>query len=398
MANETRPEEASPVGEARREAWRAWGVWALFLAVVLAVKWGEAPRPEAVFSIYRNAALRFGAGEPLYAGGRFLYFPTAAALFAPLTELPYALGAGLWRSLNLVVFAAGVQALCRSLPGGGQKMLVPVSLVSAALAWSAARHGQMTLCMGGCMMLGAAAVQRAGEQRAALWLALGVALKPHALALQLVVAAGSRPAFAYFGLASLGAVLLLFVGRDGGYVLAQLATLPQIFELRMDWGDQRPSPHVFGLLATLGIVVSTFTRNVLRVACALAVLEACRRLRRGAGPEGVALPLYALSTFAILLLGHGTERSTYALMAPVLGIALFRARHEGRRAATLACAGVLVACLVSHPLARLFPGTPLTMLKPLACCALLWILAQRRAARVASSWIVRPVLPGSNDT
>src|SRR5581483_10676606 len=83
----------------RTTALAAWGL----VLLAIAVRTGFAPHVHSVFPIYQRAGLSWLAGTDVYetTGDPFRYSPLVAALFAPLSVLPDAIGDLLWRSVNV---------------------------------------------------------------------------------------------------------------------------------------------------------------------------------------------------------------------------------------------------------------------------------------------------------
>ena len=81
---------------------------------------------------------------------------------------------------------------------------------------------------------------------------------------------------------------------------------------------------------------------------------------------------------AHLLFGFGTatERNTFALIAPVLGLAGAMAWRSRKRGALTLVGALTLLMLLSHTLQHAFPQTVLAMAKPLACVVLFVWLAR----------------------
>lgn len=354
-----------------------WAAWIGFVVLVVAVKFDVAPSAGNVFNIYREAAIRWSQGLDLYpADLYFNYLPSAAVLFLPWTWLPFEIGGALWRAINLLVFALGLARVCDVLETrhGNQVVYFPIAtLFAITMAWSAARYGQMTLAMAGLMMLAVASLQRGDNWRAALFLAVAIGLKPPAIVLALVVIAvfpGVRVPALFF---SLAIVTLPFLFQSADYVFEQYRAVPEMLLARATriW----PYPHVFGLLDSIGISTIAGQRTIVRVTTGLLVLGACWRVRRSNLPPGVSYYLYALPAAYILLLGEGTEHNTYAMMAPIMGLAMALALHERRKGTVITLAAMWLITVLSHTLMRSLPNVPLmAMLKPLVCVGLMAVL------------------------
>ena len=91
------------------------------------------------------------------------------------------------------------------------------------------------------------------------------------------------------------------------------------------------------------------------------------RLKQRAPAVGASLTLYGLATCYILLFGTATERNTFAMLAPVIGLAAATAWQTKDRDLLGFVAVVAWIMLLSHTLQRAFPHTALAMAKPFAC-------------------------------
>jgi alpha-1,2-mannosyltransferase len=353
----------------------AWIVWACFALLIVIVRLDSVPSLENVFTIYREAGLRWLGGRDLYSAEfRFNYFPPSALLFAAWSWLPFQLGGALWRIANIAVFALGVRRLSRA---SERRPLATrfftATVVTVVLSASAARYGQMTLAMSGFMMAAVADAEGGALWRAALYAALAVALKPLAVVLVLLLLV-IYPRLSWRMIIALALVFLLpFLFQHPSYVWQQYAAVPDMLATRA--GQQFEWQHVFGLLETLGWTATNAQETAIRGASALFVLFLCWRARRHVPDIGVALFIYALATCYILLFGSGTERNTYAMMTPVVGL-LFATAWDARDRRLLGLMTAVIAImLLSHTLQHAFPHTAFAMAKPVACLMLAaWLI------------------------
>lgn len=363
----------------------AWILWACFALLIVIVRLDSVPSIENVFTVYREAGLRWLAGQDLYSAQfRFNYFPPAAVLFAAWSSLPFQLGGALWRVADIAVFAFGVWRLSNSSeePRSSTRFFI-ATVVTVILSASAARYGQMTLAMSGFMMAAVADVERGALWRAAAYAALAVALKPLAVVLVLLLLA-IYPRLSWRLIITLALFFLLpFLFQHSDYVWRQYVAVPAMLATRA--GQRYEWQHVFGLLDTLGWTATSAQETVIRGASAVFVLFLCWRVRQRAPDIGVALPIYALATCYILLFGSGTERNTYAMMTPVVGLVTAKALDSQDRRLLVLMSSVIAIMWLSHALQRAFPHTALAMAKPVACLILaawlVWIAlrAQRSA-------------------
>jgi len=362
----------------------AWLLWAAFAALVVVVKFDVAPSPGNVFNIYRETGFRWREGLDLYpAELYFNYFPSAALFFVPWTWLPFDIGGAIWRAANIGIFALGLWRFTSvtELPGLAslaRSAFLVASLFTIALCWSAARYGQITLMMAGLMMMAVADVQRGGVWRAAIFASVAVALKPHAMALLLVLSA-IYPRLLWRALIVCAVLTLLpFLFQDPRYVFDQYAFIPEMLQTRSERTD-RIFAHIFDLLGSISLVTSNLQQALVRLISAIFVLFLCWRTVKRKPSPGVAFYLYAFTSCYILLLGAGIEPNTYAMMGPIIGLLAVCTWTAGRRSYFVTLCVMTAATLLSHTLSKAFPShTVMGMTKPLVCLILLvlvWRLA-----------------------
>jgi hypothetical protein len=226
--------------------------------------------------------------------------------------------------------------------------------------------------MSGLMMAAVAEVESGALWRAAILIALAVALKPLALVLALVLVAIYPRLLSRTTIAVALFFLLPFLFQHTDYVLRQYADVPTMLAAR---SHQRYEwQHLFGLLGKLGWETSNAQENVITGATAVFVLFLCWRVRQRAPAVGIAVTLYGLATCFILLFGTATERNTFAMLAPIIGLAAAMAWHTRDRDLLGFFSAVAWIMLLSHTLQRAFPHTALAMAKPFACLLLfVWL-------------------------
>jgi hypothetical protein len=360
-------------------------LWACFALLVLLSKLDSTDSIENVLTVYRAAGLRWEHGQDLYpAEFRFNYFPPSAVFFAAFSWLPFGLAGALWRTANIAVFALGLWRIsaCGERPVPATRFLI-ATVVTVLSSASAARYGQMTLAMSGLMMAAVADVENGALWRAAVFAALAVALKPLALVLALLLVAIYPRLLWRTAIALVVFFLLPFLFQHTDYVLAQYAAVPAMLATRAqqlyEW------QHIFGLFGKLGWAVTDAQRLLLTCVGAVGVLLLGWRVRQRAPRIGIALSLYALATCYILLFGSATERNTYAMMAPTIGLAAAMAWHTRDRGLLALMSALTLITLLSHTLQHAFPHTALAMAKPFACVVLL-------------GWLVRIVIRAGAET
>ena len=362
-----------------------WGMWIVYAAAAAAVRLSHPANNSVVYYVYLSGGMRFVAGEELYdgTGNNFVYPPTAALPFLPLSYLPYVLGGAIWRMTNLLVFGWGAIRLARTTEGPRGTLLI-TSFLTMLLSWSAARHGQMTLIMAGFMMLGVAQLHATHWWRSAASLAVSMALKQLSIPLLLVAGFVHRELRGRLLLCVVLAFLSPFLFQSWSYVASQYEGVPEMMRLLAERNsrDRTVFVHLFSLLETCGLSLGDQAQLVVRALLALVTLAVCVVARkRGASCEW-AFYLYSFVICYALLMNPVAERNTYAIMTPALGIAVAHTTLGGRHNAAIVLWGLVTLFLVSHTLTRALPGTPLSLTKPIACLAfaglVAWHLFRRR--------------------
>jgi hypothetical protein len=293
---------------------------ALFVAATISTLAG---RPRDVTHHYRSAAQHWFRGEPLYenTGHGFLYFPQAAILFAPFACLPPDAGEIVWRAVILAVFAAGVCRLAR-LAGrtAGLDFFPLTTMFCLPLAFSSERNGQATLIMAGLMMLAAVDLVDRRWWRAAVYLSLGLAIKPLCLVMVLLAAA-LYPATIWRMAICIGLLALMpFLTAEPSYVVSQYLNCSQMLQQAVDRGREANWAQLFGMLQVAGIQVPAVWQSVLRLLAAGATLALLWTARRRLPSEWAGTYCYVLAVCFLMLFNPRTENNSYSALAPAIGI------------------------------------------------------------------------------
>lgn len=361
---------------ARRPLWTAWAGWAaLFLATAAMIVAGSV---RTVVPSYRIAALNWFAGRGLYDGtgvGGFVYFPQAAILFAPFAVFSQTAGEVLWRLAIISVLALGIRGFAR-LAGerSGRDLFPMMTLVSIPLAWDCARNGQATLALTGLMLLSIVDVARGRWWRAALWLSLGVAVKPLAIVLVLLIAAVERPMTWRLLLGMTAVALAPFLTQHPAYVMQQYSACIQNMTTAAHVGVvARGWTTPFAALQVVGIDVAERIQTAVRLIAAFGTLTLCFLVKRQRDLVRSAVYVYSLAILYLMLFSPRTENNTYAMLGPAIGVFLAQAFViEKRFAAGIVLGGIAVALLGSRLLEHLLtPHAATSWVPPLmaACFA-----------------------------
>jgi alpha-1,2-mannosyltransferase len=361
-----------------KAAWAGWVVLAVATAVIIAMGSGR-----TVVPAYREGAVYWLAGTKLYwhlGVGGFVYLPQAAVLFIPFALLPVMAGEMLWRFVIIGVFALGIFRFAGLARGRSEKEWFPLmTLVSLPLAWDCARNGQATLAMTGLMLLAVTDVARERWWRAAVWIALGISVKPLVVVLALLVMAIHRPLSWRVPAALAVAALVPFLTQRPGYVMEQytlfwksLTTAVHVGAVDKGWTTP------FNALQVLGVVVPEKVQTVLRVTAAFGTLALCWLSRRRHDAVRSAVFLFSFAVVYLMLFSPRTENNTYAMLGPVIGVFLAgAAARDTRKWEGALLSGIAFAILGGRMIERLAtPHAGASWVSPLmASCLAGYLLA-----------------------
>lgn len=164
----------------------ALGLVLCALAVIIQRYWREIPLDVAVYW-EAGERMRLGGAE-LYdpptdknnGVGRFIYPPTFAVLFAPLTFLPRWAGYAAWGVIQLGVIALALHALaklCRVEPARRADFWLMALLAVFGAAWETVREGQVNFIVLAVLAHGLWRVSAGRAFEGGIWLALAAHLK-----------------------------------------------------------------------------------------------------------------------------------------------------------------------------------------------------------------------------
>jgi hypothetical protein len=368
-------------GRDRRAESYAWLGWAAMFMASAAIIVHDSSR--SVVPAYRIAAGWWIKGMRLYelSGiGGFTYLPQAAILFTPLALLPAAAAEVLWRLVSISLFALALRGFSRLLPQAqGSDFFPLMTLVSIPLVWDCARNGQATLIMTAFMLLAVTDIARCRWWRATLWLALGVAVKPLAIVLVLLVLVVDRPMTWRVTVGMVALALSPFLAQHAAYVVEQYRACFENMKISAHIGTvARGWTTPFTALRVAGADVPETVQNAIRLAAAPATLVLCYIGRRRFEPGRSAVFVYSLAALYLILFSPRTENNTYAMLAPSLGVFLAAGFLPEKSAGGWLLAGATLALVASRSIERLVaPRAEQIWLSPLLAACFAFYLVVR---------------------
>ena len=295
----------------------AWGVF----AAVASAKVVVSPLNHNSYAPYELGARLYWADLNMYeySANEFRYGPAFAVAFSPLTVLPAQLGGLVWLWLNLVAFVWSLRCLAREVlpetwtPNREGLFLLLALVASYRGLWSL----QANTLIFAFVVAAMRAILHRQWGRAALWLALPVHIKvwPIAAAL-LLVACWPRRLAARFTIALLAVAAVPLATKWPSIVFARYhewyRALTGPMQVRHAYRD------MWTLWEVLAPPVDKNSYLILQVCTALLALALCLWQKRRAATTRQLLTV-VLGTWVSwqLLFGPGSERATFALIAPL---------------------------------------------------------------------------------
>ena len=332
--------------------WIALGFWLLVFLMIV----GDAvvhPRNHTTMPTYRLASTQWWAGQDPYTTNDhsgFLYFPQAAVIFTPFNLLPFYAGEVLWRLATFGIFAYALTRLNEFfIPHDKQssiKTFLILSLLAVPSSFASLRNAQFDLPLASLILLTAAEVARERWNTAALWICLGVALKPLAVVPLLLFTALNWKLIPRVIVGMLIVIALPFLHWNPAYVAHEYF---RCFEtlVRATKADEPRYSELAALISHIGIYPPDWLKFTVRIICAVIYLglgfAAMRRLRLA----HAAWVIGALSTDYLMLFNPRTETCSYVFLGPfVASLAVYFAQQPGRKLTSylLGFAALCFAC------------------------------------------------------
>jgi hypothetical protein len=230
-----------------------------------------------------------------------------------------------------------------------------MTMVSLPIVWDCARNGQATLALTGLMLLAVVDVARNRWWRATLWLSLGVAVKPLAIVLVLLIMATYRPMTWRVLVGMILLALSPFAAQHPEYVahqytacLRNMMTAAHVGVAAYGWTTP------FTALRVAGLDVPERIQTAIRLLAATATLALCALTKRRHDTSRAAVYFFALAVLYLMLFSPRTENNTYAMLASIISLFLSSAfLIEARPGEGVLLTGMVVALVGSRTIEKL---------------------------------------------
>jgi hypothetical protein len=363
----------------------AWSAWAMLFLVTAGLVLAGSDR--TVTLNYWRAGADWLAGQPLYTGTGhgFIYLPQAACLFVPFSLLPFQAAEICWRLLTIGTYAYGVWRLACLSDRDAPEVLFPLmTAVCVAVAFDAARNGQATLLVTGMIVLAVETLAARQWTRAAVWLCLGIAVKPLGVLLLVLAAVLYPPVRVRLLAGVLMAAVVPFALQRTGYVVSQYTAWATSLGAGAAAGSPEDWAQIFGLLSVAGVRVPALGQMAMQVAAAVGLALVSVSVARRHTRRQAAVWIFVWHACVLMLFSPRTENNTYAVLAPAMGLLFARAWAIERRPLTAAAlASLAILMTAGYEIGRrVLPGRPAAWVAPLVAVCFM-VYAVTRAARDA---------------
>jgi alpha-1,2-mannosyltransferase len=379
MAVAPQPSTAAALPLSKSSArWYAAG-WALWLLPLLVISVTVVARPEnhSLTSLYHDAVARWWSRRVLYEGpGGMNYLPQFTLLFTPYHFLGAALCDILWRGTAAAGLALGILLFCGGrAPAERAHAFFWVSLLAMPLCLQALQFGQANAHLAAALLLAAWCLSTQRWWAATVLLALATAIKPLGVAAIGLAWAAYPRLWWRLGLGMLLLLALPFAFGPPGYVWSQYLACAQNLSQCSAVTEHRFA-DLNGLLRTLGLALGGPASLLVRAAAGLLLMALCwAASQRHAEPLKALVWLGATAAF-LMLFNPMTEANSYAVLAPVLGLAAWWNFHRGAQAIGWILASMVLSMgLLPEPLRPLFGNSFALAWYPALTLAFLGLLA-----------------------
>lgn len=314
--------------------WAAWGFWLLIFCVICGDV-ARRPLRHTTTPTYRLASAQWWAGIDPYtthSHDGFLYLPQAAILFTPFTWGPLLLGEILWRALVFSLFAyALIRLQDFFLSRRDPKIFLYLSLLAVPSSMASLRNAQFDLPLAALLILGSAEIATGRWAMAALWLCLGLALKPLAVVPILLFGALYWKLIPRLAVGMAVVFALPFLHWNPAFAAHEYIRCAQTLVWATGANEPRYS-DLGALLSHVAIYSPDWLKTIARVIFAFVFLGlgawAVRKLSR----IDAAWTIGALSAVYLMVFNPRTETCSYVFLGPfVASLALWYAWEERNR-------------------------------------------------------------------
>ncbi|WP_448216435.1 glycosyltransferase family 87 protein [Endozoicomonas sp. 2B-B] len=364
-------------------------LWGLAVALIFA-KVALEPGQHTVLDSYLLGADRWIDRVKLYSGpGGFIYTPTFALLFVPVTKLPVFLADLLWRLFIMGLYAWASLRLLRHFQEYSQETLFNrfglFSLIAVPIAFSGFRNGQVNVILIAAMMLVISQIIEKRWNSAALVLALIMSLKPTFIVFFLLVTTLFRPFWLRVPLMLLAflALPLIFGGLD--YGLEQYNNFLEMAESAVDRGVTTPNwASFFNIpMQLFNYSVPEALQNIIKIILAATTWAVCFYAIVRHGTRNGLIYLLSFAACYHVMFNPRSVNTDYIILGSVLAFWFAAAAFQWRdKALTWIIGLIALGVLLAFDISRTLVTDTTSWFNPLMAAVfvgvLIWQLSRKR--------------------
>lgn len=309
------------------------GIW-LLVTILMVIKSITNPSNSTVSDEYLLGATRWLAKDDLYSGPvGFLYLPQFAFLYSVFTPFPLWASEALWRITQLLVMLLGLVAFSRLMEKPGENSFVPLLTVAViCISTASFRNGQANIMMLGLLLLSTVSLVHKQWNRSALFMTLGLIVKPTFIVYYLLAGVLNRPLYWRLPVGLLAALLIPMLFQGSTYVLEQHQNFIVMLEQAVRYGENGAKltwAHFFAIFPQItGFSVSSEAQQLTRLVMALLTLATAWYASRKYPRVMAGYYIYALATCYLMLFNPRNETNDYALLSVAIGYWIAVSKHR----------------------------------------------------------------------
>jgi alpha-1,2-mannosyltransferase len=300
-------------------------LWVLLLFLILIRISHDNFHPNAVSTIYYNTAKNWINSKPIYSlsGGGFLYFPTSAVLFLPLSLLSIPAFEIIYRLISIFIIVYGILCLTKLFNEQNRKLgFGIISIFCIPLSIGVLDQGQLHYLLTGVLLIAFYKFYQKKYWLSSFLIVLSIALKPIFIPVYLIALAIFPKMRTKIIIWTVFFIALPFLAQSPKYVLNQYIACFENLKISASVGiiDKNMWAQIFNSIYVIFRVQTTpLTQLILRVGaallCYLASIYALKNLK-------ITKSIPIILTFCIiyiLLFNPRTENNDYILIIPLMG-------------------------------------------------------------------------------
>lgn len=297
----------------------AISIWGAVIVVICLLVF-LAPLKHTVTPVYHEAVEEWLAGQSLYVGTSYFYFPQFVFVFLPFHLLPVPIGDIFWRILSIALLSWGIWRIVSLIhTPQNTRLFLYASLIALTPSFDAMRNGQANVLFAALTVHAAASLAQSWWWFAILCMVGTLTIKPLGLVMILLAAVVYRSIIGRLTVGISIFLILPFFFVESSYVFSQYRqAIEHLFSFSVVTAHRFADLN--GLLRTLGIGLVGSASQIVRVGAGLLTLIIWWICAKRLNEPYRAWLLLGLTTTYLMLFNPMTEVNSYVIVAPILSL------------------------------------------------------------------------------